>query len=446
MQSILRLPVFSLSSHLLLSLCVLVHGHFIPQTKYIVIIDAGGSSSKLRIYNWTLASNSNIPNVRNTFVKNFSPGISSFEKNINGLKSYMNDTLVTAKSQIPQALYHETPIYLMATAGMRLVDNKDQLLDSTRSLLKDPKLNPFVYTSGSVEILSGEEESVYAWVAVNYLLGKFNNPDTPERSFAGIMELGSRSTQIAFIPREPLLSEEFHVVVAGRLFQLYAQSYLQLGTDGLQLRVADRVCGECGDTVIESPCTISGDKSNITFETSQHKTVIGSYNLHSCLQVLKSLVAPKHGMECEPRPCAIGGVYQPSVKGITFYATQAFTYSPSFFKAYDVDNVTLDLNVLKHRTEEYCNKSIQDVAPADKTFASTNCLVGQFLPILLNESYGFPLDTKQIKATSKFKLVIINKQQGNSRLMFALPDFTHKPKIIFRKQHKTVNKFHLYFI
>ena len=35
--------------------------------------------------------------------------------------------------------------------------------------------NPFQYNSRNTRILSGEEEGVFSWIAVNYLLGTFNN-------------------------------------------------------------------------------------------------------------------------------------------------------------------------------------------------------------------------------------------------------------------------------
>ena len=59
---------------------------------------------------------------------------------------------------------------------MRLILNTkaDQIMERVDEILSDPKINPFKYSSANTRILSGEEEGVFAWIAVNYLQGFFN--------------------------------------------------------------------------------------------------------------------------------------------------------------------------------------------------------------------------------------------------------------------------------
>ena len=58
-----------------------------------------------------------------------------------------------------------------------LLENKmSRVMDHIDSIMSNSSFNPFHFASEqSARILSGEEEGVFAWIAVNYLLGFFNN-------------------------------------------------------------------------------------------------------------------------------------------------------------------------------------------------------------------------------------------------------------------------------
>ena len=50
----------------------------------------------------------------------------------------------------------------------------NELVLFINSLMRDSTINPFRYVSStSTRILSGEEEGVFSWITVNYLLGSF---------------------------------------------------------------------------------------------------------------------------------------------------------------------------------------------------------------------------------------------------------------------------------
>ena len=59
---------------------------------------------------------------------------------------------------------------------MRLIlDSKaDAIMERVNLILEDKDHNPFVYKEENTRILSGEEEGVFAWIAVNYLRGFFD--------------------------------------------------------------------------------------------------------------------------------------------------------------------------------------------------------------------------------------------------------------------------------
>lgn len=60
----------------------------------------------------------------------------------------------------------------------------------------------------SVRIISGEEEGLFGWVAVNYLMDGFASHEEKHRATYGFLDMGGASTQIAFEPSE---SEKAHL-------------------------------------------------------------------------------------------------------------------------------------------------------------------------------------------------------------------------------------------
>ena len=60
-----------------------------------------------------------------------------------------------------------------------LEDKMNELVLYINSLMRDSTINPFRYLSStSTRILSGEEEGVFEWITVNYLLGSFHGQST----------------------------------------------------------------------------------------------------------------------------------------------------------------------------------------------------------------------------------------------------------------------------
>jgi GDA1/CD39 (nucleoside phosphatase) family len=115
----------------------------------------------------------------------------------------------------------DVPIYLLGTQGMRNLEDSDreagragddmlsvQVLGHVHEVMNDERGNVFRLGGApdsndhdrSARIISGKQEGVLAWVAVNYGFEK-RNPDIrdqrPENTIA-IFELGGASMQIAF--------------------------------------------------------------------------------------------------------------------------------------------------------------------------------------------------------------------------------------------------------
>ena len=114
-------------------------------TEYAILFDAGSSGTRLRIYQF-LASG---PSLEPSDVRELSaspdkakPGISGLADNPSQVEDYMTPLLESAKKTIPEDKQASTPIFLFATAGMRLVP-EDQA-DASFIFPVSPKKNAFL--------------------------------------------------------------------------------------------------------------------------------------------------------------------------------------------------------------------------------------------------------------------------------------------------------------
>jgi Golgi nucleoside diphosphatase len=99
------------------------------------------------------------------------------------IPGYLAPLMAHALEYIPPSQQATTPIYVLATAGMRLLSKgaQDAILAETCSTLR--RDYPFTLEGpsaagpcgDSVRIISGEEEGIWGWVAVNYLMDGFGH-------------------------------------------------------------------------------------------------------------------------------------------------------------------------------------------------------------------------------------------------------------------------------
>lgn len=117
---------------------------------YGAIFDAGSSGTRLYVYSWPCRGFVSLPSLspKTVFSEKLTPGISTFPKDPNGLKVYLNSLINKMKAVIPKAAHSETPIMLAATAGMRLLTVADQtiVLNTVKSVLGS---SGFVFKGGN---------------------------------------------------------------------------------------------------------------------------------------------------------------------------------------------------------------------------------------------------------------------------------------------------------
>jgi Golgi nucleoside diphosphatase len=162
------------------------------------------------------------------------------------------------------------PLYLKATAGMRLLDGRvvTKIMGSVR---KSFKSSGFFFQKLNARVISGEEEGVFGWLTVNFLHQSLGG--APNGTL-GALEMGGASTQITFSPKDEILSSFFPLYMNRSLFPLYSHSHLGFGLNEFNRRFDAVVVQRAWSVskqrlaVINNPCLPSGFMSTNTSVTS----------------------------------------------------------------------------------------------------------------------------------------------------------------------------------
>ncbi|QOU20365.1 hypothetical protein BRETT_005021 [Brettanomyces bruxellensis] len=321
---------------------------------YIVVLDAGSTGTRVYVYTYLDAGYmvkhellsggkaitgieiaGNLPYVHQDsgyWSKKTRPGLSSFKKDIKkygdstehlasriGKKS-LKKLLSRARKVVPKDQQYRTPIFLHATAGVRLLDASDQeaLMSATCYYIKTHSNFYLPDCESHVRVIDGEEEGLYGWITLNYLLGKMR---ADEERQVGFLEMGGASTQMCFEPQENEIAEHEKSLMGLRLgtvgvtepemkFKVYSHSFLgyglrQMHLDYLKMLIGQNsVSGEEGSdeksTIqIEDPCAPGGYRTKVELESKKCK-VVGSGNEEKCRELVYKAFAIKEttGEEC----------------------------------------------------------------------------------------------------------------------------------------------------
>lgn len=231
----------------------------LPKAKrqdYGIVIDAGSHGSRVNIFKWDsrvydphnpLTGPVSLPQLVGFRV--YSPGIGdSFENPKEGkeqLQQMVRDAAATlAAAGVQTVRWADIPIYLKATAGMRTVaqEKRDNIMKHVRDTLHDKALNPFRFKNDFARVISGEEEGVYGWVAVNTERKTLGAP--PEETL-GALDMGGSSAQITFSPFFTSILEDFNSIHLGNTnLRLYSHSFLGYGWADALSRINIRLAAE----------------------------------------------------------------------------------------------------------------------------------------------------------------------------------------------------------
>ncbi|XP_040915551.1 ectonucleoside triphosphate diphosphohydrolase 2 [Toxotes jaculatrix] len=408
-----------------------------PGFMYGIVLDAGSSHTALYIYKWPADKQNGtgvVTQHSECHVKG--GGISSYAGQQGAAGQSLGACLDQAVKEIPKERHQLTPVYLGATAGMRLLqisrpEQSDQILQEVSLKIQS---YPFNYRGAA--ILSGQEEGAFGWVTVNYLLENFikygfvGHWFSPGKPTVGALDFGGASTQITFATQEEVEDKQdtMKLRLYGQEYSLYTHSFLCYGRDQVLKRLLAHLmkCQGYSETV-DHPCYPTGYSRNLRLSsifdspcTTKYKpttsdpraflTIHGSGHYEHCLGNVSEIFSFEG---CPFSQCSFDKVFQPNVTG-NFMAFSAFFYIHSFLERITGISVSTP-SQLEEAAKTVCKTSFDQMlllAPEQKTRLQDYCAASVFVKVLMLRGYGFD--------ETSFPRISFQKKAGDASVGWAL--------------------------
>ena len=342
---------------------------------YIAIIDAGSAGSRIYLYHYTWRDNRLQVKIATSAVppstppspieKKLEPGLSYYAStgNYTGAAESVEPLLSFVLDRLPEQYTSTTPLFVYATAGLRLLPSTAQqaTLDAVLSYVNQHY--PFTFVPEHARVITGKEEGLFAWLALNYALGTLDGSGpTSSTGTAGLVELGGASVQVAMemtpalldsLGREgeamlhpdysqtvnlqlacpqaapPLstlyddrehLNEDEEVPYSStalsaafdgpRTFKLYVTTYLGYGANSARKRYLNTLVATASSPSqpLVDPCLLAGSEEKLD---GGDWVVRGSGEYERCRELLMPLL--NKTVSCTIQPCSFNGVHQPVI-------------------------------------------------------------------------------------------------------------------------------------
>ncbi|EWM29220.1 ectonucleoside triphosphate diphosphohydrolase 4 [Nannochloropsis gaditana] len=414
-------------------------------TQHGLIIDAGSTGSRMHVYQWdarrfdTVPPPFSFPLTSNRWTNRLAPGISAFADCPQNVGTSL-DSLISFAREVLAGKEHQFkyfPIYLKATGGMRQLSpsKREAIIDEVRKYMMNKTTCPFYFEHDFARVVSGEEEGIYGWTAINFLLGKLlpasaGTGTVDANSSVGALDLGGASAQISFfVPDQDILANMFKLQIgAQKHWNVYVHSFLYFGINSARDRLHDTLTEEAqankdrtgkkkqvtdsmnavvpsGSLRVTNPCLPKGYEESFRHQGKDYvvEGATGSFSL--CMDRVVPLLRKDLNSWCNfahNHQCSFAGVYQPDLPPApgNFGEFYGFGTFKDIWKMLAMPDVKANMSVYKERTEAMCAldwDALQHMNKQKKKkkrekslpYLAHYCFVAAFGYALLTEGYGF---------------------------------------------------------
>ncbi|XP_027932301.1 probable apyrase 6 isoform X3 [Vigna unguiculata] len=154
--------------------------------------------------------------------------VPGFDAPPDALRGAVAELVRFAKGKVPHREWGNTVVRLAASEELEQLGSEEaeKVLECCRRALK---ASGFLFKDEWARVVSGEEQGISSWVAVNYALGNLGRE--PQET-TGIVELGGASLQVASTKLNADLAHSLRTIrLSGVTYNLYTWSLPQLGQD-----------------------------------------------------------------------------------------------------------------------------------------------------------------------------------------------------------------------
>lgn len=444
------------------------------ETVHGLMIDAGSTGSRMHVYEWepriletdadvadaVAGTKLSFPGTDSRWTDRLQPGIASFaklpdDKLKEAVADYLRPLIDFAKAILheKQQNFEEFPIFFRATAGMRILAPRDRsrVMTAVRELFSNKTYCPFAFTNEQARTLSGEEEAIFDWTGVNFVLGDLLEQSqgagtviNPKQT-VGALDLGGASTQISFYePDEDIMANLFKLQIGqAKHWNVYSHSFLYYGMNEALNRfqarlVADKTSNQRLVEGIYNPCLPGGAQTQIRsnihlnaagLETWNYTEVYPSGNgyyqailkndrsrgdFQHCMTLTRDLLHLEKNDWCDfshNGECSLAGIYQPKLptQSETVGSFVGFSNYYHIWKFLNLPEYAT-LNQLYDATEHICSMTHHELVQfttgrVEYDDIDSFCFRASYAFQLLHNGYGFKMNDT-IRATK-----VINGQK-----------------------------------
>ncbi|PSN61850.1 hypothetical protein BS50DRAFT_562041 [Corynespora cassiicola Philippines] len=427
--------------------------------RYAVILDAGSSGTRVHVYRWLNSDKArakasdkqlhSLPEIETDkkWTKKIHPGISTFGENPQDVgPDHLDKLLSHALKHVPLDEVSETPLFLLATAGMRILPEQqrndvlaevcDYARKNTQFQLPDCDLH--------VQVIPGETEGLYGWIAANYLLGGFDNAEDNDHGKGhhtyGFLDMGGASSQIAFAPNATEAEKHANDLTLLRLrsldgtpleYQVFVTTWLGFGVNEARKKYVKALLDSSPDSnELPDPCLPSGikvtaDGKPVESKDQENEThLVGTGKFSECLHQTYPLLAKDKA--CLDQPCLINGQHVPAIDFDVNHFVGVSEYwhtTHEIFKMAHKDDQPYDFKLYQQLVDEFCSQDWEDIEKGvddkkwgkkvDEETAREVCFKASWLINVLHDGIGVPrVGIEGLKDSQNTTKAVAGKEKG----------------------------------
>lgn len=324
------------------------------QQQCVIVIDAGSTGSRLHVYSYDIDDNQTPIQITERFNKKVSPGFATIGTDETNVTHYL-DTLF---ADVP---YDSIPTYFYSTAGMRLLSaNKQQAYYSFASKWFATH-NQFQLMD--MKTITGTEEGLFGWLAVNYQLNNFQANTMP----VGVMDMGGASVQITFpVTNQQVQTPDIYpVTFNGQHYRVFVKSFLGLGSTEMSHQFLDEP--SCFANNYPMPAGLQGKGDAFQCEAQVKE-------LPNDIHQVDKTVQPSIANSANQEWYTIGGLAALADTPLLSFSDKQFTSE----------------NLLDQANNALCQKDWKELNANNPTddYIYSDCLQSAYFYSLLVEGYG----------------------------------------------------------
>lgn len=394
---------------------------------YGIAVDSGSSRTNFYVYRWPTDKENGTGIAQQIYTcpsgsdKKLQP-LANFAANpIDAGNQVIKPCMDKILGVIPSTDYATTPVFVGATAGMRILNAKNSsaseaIMSSVRQTLSS---YPFDFSQPlkQARVIDGSEEGAFGWITSNYLSGSFGVQPSlaSSRGNIGSLDMGGASTQIAFDPGHVAIdpSYKFRLTLYGYTYDIYTHSYLCYGLDeALRRYKATLVQMQNFSQTIQDPCAPGGNQTQQPFSyvfqppCTQPPATLPAHILQAggapqdfvftfqgtsdpvrCQTITRSIF--NFSALCSTPPCSFDGVYQPPPAG-QFYAFSGFYFATNDLGLNPATG-SFSLDEYRQAMNNFCNLTWDQISgrSTSPSILVILCFQAQHIHHLLVDGYGF---------------------------------------------------------